>query len=113
MEQLTLDLIIRSLPLVSDRSTTMYRTISIEKVCSFCLELLSLPTLPHDPMNNEHSHYRVAKHLLDSIHSNVTYRTPFIIKSYLIIIKQLQFHYLTKEQLEEIFNQFVRLLQVR
>lgn len=82
-------------------------------MCSFCIELLSLPTLPSDQTNPEPSHYHLAKNLLQSIENSPNNRITFILKSYLNTIKHLQFQYMTQEQLEFIFNLIVRLRQVR
>jgi hypothetical protein len=65
-----------------------------------------------DPLNEEHSHYHLAKNLLESIHNSTNNRTSFIIKSYLNTIKHLQFQYMNKEQLEIIFDFIIRLRQV-
>ena len=112
MEQLTIDLISHSLAFVSDPSTIAYRTILTEPMCSFCLELLSLPTLPTEKFNEEHPHYHLAKSLLDAIHTTSNNRTSLIIKSYLNIIKQLQFQYMTHEELQIILDLVLRLRQV-
>lgn len=77
-------------------------------MCYFCLELLSLPTLP----NNEYSHYNLGTKLLESIHNSINNRTTFILKSYLNTIKHLQFQYMNREQLEHFFNLIQRLRQV-
>lgn len=98
----------RCLPFVADNSTSAYKSILTEPMCNFCIEILSLPTLPTD----EHSHYYLAKNLLESIHNSTNHRTTFIIKSYLNTIKHLQFQYMNKEQLEIIFDLIIRLRQV-
>ena len=112
MEQLTIDLVSHSLAFVSDPSTLAYRTILTEPMCSFCLELLSLPTLPVEKFNEEHPHYHLAKSLLDSIHTTANNRTSLIIKSYLNIIKQLQFQFMTEEELQTLHDLILRLRQV-
>ncbi|CAF1672992.1 unnamed protein product [Rotaria sp. Silwood1] len=95
--ELTFDLVSRYLPFVSDNSTIAYKSILIESMCYFCIELLSLPTLPIDRSNEEHSHYHLAINLLESIHNSTNNHTSFIIKSYLNTIKHLQFQYMKKE----------------
>lgn len=112
MEQLTIDLVSHSLAFVSDPSTLAYRTILTEPMCSFCLELLSLPTLPVEKCNEEHPHYHLAKSLLASIHTTGNNRTSLIIKSYLTIIKQLQFQFMTQEELQTLHDLILRLRQV-
>ncbi|CAF4766634.1 unnamed protein product [Rotaria sp. Silwood1] len=97
IEELTFDLVSRYLPFVSDNSTIAYKSILIESMCYFCIELLSLPTLPIDRSNEEHSHYHLAINLLESIHNSTNNHTSFIIKSYLNTIKHLQFQYMKKE----------------
>lgn len=81
-------------------------------MCYFCLELLSLSTLPIDQLNDESSHYHLAKKLLEFIHNSTNNRTTFILKSYLNTIKHLQFQYMNKEQLQIIFNLIIQLRQV-
>jgi hypothetical protein len=81
-------------------------------MCSFCIELLSLPTLPIDKITEENSHYHLAKNLLESIHNSTNNRTAFIIKSYLNTIKHLQYQYMNKEQLQYILDLIIRLRQV-
>jgi hypothetical protein len=105
-------LIIRYLPFVSDNTTIAYQSILTEAMCCFCLELLSLSTLPIDEINEEHSHYHLGKNLLQSIHNSTTNQPSFIIKSYLNTIKHLQFQYMTKEQLQILFDLIVQLRQV-
>jgi len=112
IEELTFDLISRSLPFISNNNTIAYQSILTESMCFFCLELLSLPTLPIDQFNEEHSHYHLAKNLLESIHNSTNNRTSFIMKSYLNTIKHLQFQYMNKEQLQIIFDLIIRLRQV-
>ena len=112
MEELTFELVSRHLPFVSDNSTMAYKSILIKSMCYFCVELLSLPSLPINPLNEEHSHYHLAIDLLESIHNSPNNRTTFIIKSYLNTIKHLQFQYMNKEQLEIILDSIVRLRQV-
>ncbi|CAF2951936.1 unnamed protein product, partial [Rotaria sp. Silwood2] len=111
IEELTFDLVSRYLPFVSDNSTMAYKSILIESMCYFCIELLSLPTLPIDKSNEEHSHYHLAINLLESIHSSTNNRTSFIIKSYLNTIKHLQFQYMNKEQLQIILDLIIQLRQ--
>jgi hypothetical protein len=112
IEELTYELVARCLPFVSDNTTIAYQSISTESMCYFCLELLSLPTLPMDEINEEHSHYHLGKNLLQSIHNSTNNRLSFIIKSYLNTIKHLQFQYMTKEQLQILFDLIVQLRQV-
>ncbi|CAF3811421.1 unnamed protein product [Rotaria sp. Silwood1] len=109
--ELTFDLVSRYLPFVSDNSTIAYKSILIESMCYFCIELLSLPTLPIDRSNEEHSHYHLAINLLESIHNSTYNHTSFIIKSYLNTIKHLQFQYMKKEQLQIILDSIIRLRQ--
>ncbi|CAF1421429.1 unnamed protein product, partial [Rotaria sp. Silwood1] len=111
IEELTFDLVSRYLPFVSDNSTIAYKSILIESMCYFCIELLSLPTLPIDKSNEEHSHYHLAINLLESIHNSTYNHTSFIIKSYLNTIKHLQFQYMKKEQLQIILDSIIRLRQ--
>jgi hypothetical protein len=108
MEDLTFDLVARTLPFVSDHSTIAYQSILTEAMCSFCLELLSLPTLPIE----EHPHYHLATNLLESIHRSANHRTAFIIKSYLNTIKHLQFQYMNQEQLQTLLDLIIQLRQV-
>lgn len=112
MEELTFDLVSRSLPFISDATTVAYQSILIESMCYFCLELLSLSTLPIDQTHEEHSHYHLGKKLLQSIHQSNNHRTGFIIKSYLNTIKHLQFQYMNREQLEVLFDLIVQVRQV-
>jgi hypothetical protein len=81
-------------------------------MCSFCIELLSLPTLPMDTLNEEYSHYHLAKNLLELIHNSTNNLTPVNIKSYLNTIKHLQFQFMNKEELDIIFHIIVQLRQV-
>ncbi|CAF1223221.1 unnamed protein product [Rotaria sordida] len=85
--------------------------VSLESMCYFCSVLLSLPTLPIDKSNEEHSHYHLAINLLESIHNSTNNHTSFIIKSYLNTIKHLQFQYMKKEQLQIILDSIIRLRQ--
>ena len=62
--------------------------------------------------NDEHSHYHLAMNLLQSIHNSTNNRTSFIIKSYLNTIKHLQFQFMNKQQLENIFHSIVQFHQV-
>ena len=112
MEELTFDLVSRSLPLVSNGSTIAYQSILIEPMCHFCVELLSLPTLPKDQTHEEHSHFHLAKNLLQFIHESTNHRTALIMKSYLDTIKHLQFQYMDREQLQVLFDLIVQLRQV-
>ncbi|CAF1533493.1 unnamed protein product, partial [Rotaria magnacalcarata] len=111
IEEITFDLVSRCLPFVSDNSTMAYRSIFIEQMCSFCIELLSLPSLPMNKLNEENSHYRLAINILESIHNSANNRTSTIIKSYLDTVKRLQFQYMNKEQLQIIFDAVLRLRQ--
>ncbi|CAF3958597.1 unnamed protein product, partial [Rotaria sordida] len=111
IEELTFDLISRYLPFVSDHSTIAYKSILIESMCYFCIELLSLPTLLIDKLNEEHSHYHLAINLLESIHNSTNNHTSFIIKSYLNTIKHFQFQYMKKEQLQIILDSIIQLRQ--
>ncbi|CAF4955537.1 unnamed protein product, partial [Rotaria sp. Silwood1] len=111
IEELTFDLVSRYLPSISDNSTIAYKSILIESMCYFCIELLSLPTLPIDKTNEEYSHYHLAVNLLESIHNSTNNRTTFIIKSYLNTIKHLQFQYMNKEQLQIILDLIIQLRQ--
>lgn len=107
---MTLELISHSLPFTTDPSTTAYRTVLTESMCSFCLELLSLPSLPKEKINEgEHSHYFVAKNLLKTLYETASRRTPVILKSYLNILKHLQYSYMTEEELELLLELMVRL----
>jgi hypothetical protein len=108
IEELTFDLVSRYLPFVTDNSTIAYKSILTESMCYFCIELLSLPTLPIE----EYSHYHLAINLLESIHNSTNNRTTFIIKSYLNTIKHLHFQYMNKEQLQIILDLIIRLRQV-
>jgi len=108
IEELTFDLVSRYLPFVADNSTIAYKSILTEPMCYFCIELLSLPTLPIE----EYSHYHLTINLLESIHNPTNNRTTFIIKSYLNTIKHLQFQYMNKEQLQIILDLIIRLRQV-
>ena len=110
MEQLAFDLVSRCLPLVSDHKTLAYQSVSIESMCSFCVELLSLPTLP---TTDHHAHYHLAKSLLDSIHQTTRDRPSFILKSYLNTMKHLQFQYMTQEELRVLLDLLLPLRQVR
>ncbi|CAF0809532.1 unnamed protein product [Adineta ricciae] len=107
IEELTFDLVSRYLPFVFDRSTKAYQSILTESMCSFCLQLLSLPTLPIE----EHPYYHLAKRLLETIHQSTNNRTTFIIKSYMTTIKHFQFEYLTKEQLQNLLDSLLPLQQ--
>ena len=109
MEQLTFDLVSRCLPLVSDHKTLAYQSVSIESMCSFCVELLSLSTLP---ATDHHAHYHLAKSLLDSIHQTTRDRPSFILKSYLSTIKHLQFQSMTQEELQVLLDLLLPLRQV-
>jgi len=80
---------------------------------SFCIELLSLSTLPCDETNPESPHYHLTKNLLQSFENSPTNRMTFILKSYLNTIKHLQFQYMTHEQLESILDLIIQLRQVR
>jgi hypothetical protein len=84
----------------------------MESMCYFCIELLSLPTLPIDKLNEEHSHYHLARNLLEAIHNSTNNRTSFIIKSYLNTIKHLQFQYMNKDELQIIFDLILQIRQV-
>lgn len=112
MEELTFDLISRYLPSVLDNGAMAYRSISTDSMCYFCIELLSLPSLPIDKLNEEHSHYHLARNLLESIHNSTNNRTVFIIKSYLNTIKHLEFQYMKEEHLQIIFDALIRIRQV-
>lgn len=113
MERLTLELITHSLPYTSDPSTIAYRTVLSESMSSFCLELLSLPTLPaENDQERTHSHYYLAKHLLDDLHNSTSHRTTVILKSYLNILKHLQYSYMKQEELENLFELTHRLEEV-
>ncbi|UJR21826.1 hypothetical protein I4U23_024900 [Adineta vaga] len=107
IEELTFDLVSRCLPCVSDNTTKAYQSVLTESMCSFCVELLSLRTLPID----EHPHYHLAVNLLESIHQSTNNRTTFIIKSYLNTIKHLQFQYMNKEQLQTLLDLIKRVRQ--
>ncbi|CAF1361882.1 unnamed protein product [Adineta steineri] len=107
MEELTFDLITHCLPFISNNSTIAYKSILTESMSYFCIELLSLLTLPTE----EYSHYNLAKNLLESIHNSTNNSTICIIKSYLNTIKHLQFQYMNKQQLNIILQLIIQLRQ--
>lgn len=107
---MTLKFIIHSLPFTSDPSTTAYRSVLVEPMCSFCLELLSLPTLPKEKGDQaEHSHYFIGKNLLEVLHSTTGHRTSVILKSYLNILKHLQYSFMNQEELQILLEFILRL----
>ncbi|CAF1581455.1 unnamed protein product [Adineta steineri] len=71
IEELTFDLITHCLPFISNNSTIAYKSILTESMSYFCIERLSLLTLPTE----ECSHYNLAKNLLESIHTSTNNHT--------------------------------------
>ncbi|CAF0733746.1 unnamed protein product [Didymodactylos carnosus] len=100
-----------------------YIFVQIDAMCKYCIELLSLPTLPvhvadldHIPEQDEkeqshNPHFRLARRLLLKIHSDTQAKSPLVIASFVHVLKYCHFKYLTKSELEYINNLIIKLYQ--